>query len=204
MDWIGFLIGLLFPLTFAQDDHLYKDMVDTYFAYHIFPYENCESATECPLLRKIIRPESIENIHVCNLNETIRPTCPLPNDDVCICVKDVDCKEIYEILDRKDYDMEEVLNVKNDFQNCGYDDFKPKYCCPYPVKQCNTRKDSPRNANTPCLFPFIYDGKKYHQCADLTVNSKGYENICATKRDDGFEMADFGYCGDECDIDRKY
>ena len=206
MDWIVFLIGLLFHLTFAQDDlsnHGYEDKADTYFAYNIHTFDNCESATKCPMLRKIIRQEAIENLHVCNLNKTTKPPCPILEDNICICVKDKDCQEIYDILDREDYDMDEVLNVKNDFQKCGYESSIPRYCCPYPVKQCRTSMNSTHNPNMPCLFPYTYNGKKYNQCATLTKNSKVFKNICATKRKDGFEIGDFGFCSDECNVDGK-
>ena len=96
MDCIGFLIGLLFHLTLAHDDlsnHGYEDKADTYFAYNVHTSDNCESAIECPMLRKIIRPEAVENLHVCNLNKTTKPPCPIPEDNICICVKDKDCQE---------------------------------------------------------------------------------------------------------------
>ena len=211
MSWICLFIGLLFHRTFAQDDlsdhgYRYKDKEDSYFTYHIRPYENCDSATECPLLKKIVRQESIEQVFVCHLNDTITPPCPLPEDNICVCVKDTDCQEIYDILDRKDYDMEEIHNVKNNFQKCGFDGDRPKYCCPYSVKQCKTSTDSMRNPNTDCMFPFMYEGNEYYQCADLTVASQNYKNICATKRRNGFEIADWGYCSEECNNidDGKY
>ena len=137
MAWIGFFLVLLFHPAIGQDDmsnHGYNDSANTYFTYHKFPYENCESATQCSLLKKIVRPETIENVFVCHLSDTITPRCPIPEDNICVCVRDRDCQEIYDILDRKNSTkaIQKIHDVKNEYQNCGFEDFVPKYCCPYP------------------------------------------------------------------------
>ena len=109
MGWIGFYIGLLFHLAFGQDDlsnHGYNNTANTYFTYHIYPFENCDSAIKCPLLTNILRKESMENVNVCHMNETIIPPCPKPKHNICVCVKEVDCHEIYDILDPKNTDFQ--------------------------------------------------------------------------------------------------
>ena len=134
MGWIGFFIGLLFHLAFCQDNltnHGYNDSANTYFTYHKFSYENCESATKCPLMTKILRNESMENVLVCHMNETIIPLCPIPEDNICICVKEGDCQEIHDILDPKNTDMQKKHDVNKNYQSCGFEDSIPKYCCPY-------------------------------------------------------------------------
>ena len=67
---------------------------------------------------------------VCTLDETISsPSCPLPKDNVCVCVKDIDCQEIYDRFISKDQSL--IRKVKNEFQSCGFESGSPKYCCPY-------------------------------------------------------------------------
>lgn len=73
------------------------------------------------------------------------------------------------------------------------------------VKKCKTSADSEKNANKDCLFPFIHEGVKYHECADLKAGFDTYPNVCATEYgDDGMTVRDIGTCSDECNNKGKY
>ena len=63
-----------------------------------------------------MRQETIENLFVCTLDETISfPPCPLPKDNVCVCVKDADCQTIYDRFISQDQSL--IRSVKIDFQS---------------------------------------------------------------------------------------
>ena len=129
----SFLIDFSQSLTITSSRNQYNDHSNTYFTYKPLEYENCTKASECDLVNEIVRQETIENLSVCTLDKTISShLCPLPKDNVCVCVKDIDCQEIYDRFTSQDQSL--IRTVKSDFQSCGFENGSPKYCCPYPNK----------------------------------------------------------------------
>ena len=139
------LVDFSRSLSITSSRNQYNDHSNTYFTYEPLEFENCTKASECELVNSILRQETIENLSVCTLDETITsPPCPVPKDNVCVCVKDVDCQEIYDRFTNQDQSL--IRTVKNDFQSCGFENGAPKYCCPYP----NQTQDPvpPENSHT--------------------------------------------------------
>ena len=100
-------------LTLPPLKNQYDSNSNTFFTYTPYEIENCKKASECELVNSVVRKEKIENLFVCNLDDTISSPCPLSKDNVCICVKDADCQIIYNRFISQDQSL--IRSVKNDF-----------------------------------------------------------------------------------------
>ena len=61
---------------------------------------------------------------------------------------------------------------------------------PTATGQCKTTN------GVPCVFPFTYNGKKYHACKTWW-ESKG-SSWCATKTENGKYLGIWGWCNKDC------
>ena len=61
--------------------------------------------------------------------------------------------------------------------------------------QCKTISGSGSRENTPCLFPFTFEEKIYHEC----TKKRDSKYWCATATP--FSWYDFGYCNEYCPIE---
>ena len=142
----SFLVDFSQSLAITSSRNQYDDHSNTYFTYEPLEFENCKKASECELVNEIVHEETIDNLSVCTLDETITsPPCPLPKENVCVCVKDVDCQEIYDRFTSQDQSL--IRTVRSDFRSCGFENGAPKYCCPY---KPNKTQDPvpPKNSHT--------------------------------------------------------
>ena len=125
-----FLFGFLKCSVIEPSNIDYDVNSNTYFSYKPLDYENCRSASDCDFTKDITRKETIKDFSICTLEETSElPSCPYPEDNVCVCIKDTDCLEIYDILAGDDQSLKR--SVKKNYQKCGFEESSPKYCCPY-------------------------------------------------------------------------
>ena len=123
-------------------------------------------------------------MHVCTLDKQINtPSCPLPLENVCVCVKDTDCQEIYDIFMARNQSL--IRKVKHNYQFCGTEGGSPKYCCPYSNDMTCPEAERSCFDGTQCI--------EEHQVCDgnLDCSDESDEAICFGCHTGGLTLGQF-------------